>query len=326
MNRRELMALLGGAAVLPVAARAQQAAVPVIGFLHNGLPEPNAHLLAVFRRALGEAGFVEGRNVVIEYRWAQNDNNRLPELAADLVRRKVAVIATPFSAAAALAAKAATATIPIIFSTGADPVQIGLVASLSRPGGNVTGVSYMAAELTAKRLGLLRELVPQAARIAVLVNPISPLAESVTRNARATASAIGRQIEFVRASTEQEINVAFASLAHIRVDALSVSPDVLFYNRRLQLTSLAARQALPTIYPFREDAEAGGLMSYGASPTGEYQQIGIYVGRILKGDKPADLPVELPTTFEFIMNLKAAKMLGIDVPPTLLAQADEVIE
>jgi putative tryptophan/tyrosine transport system substrate-binding protein len=326
VKRRAFITLLGGAATWPLAAGAQQPAVPVVGFLHNGSPAPNAHLVAAFRQGLVEAGYVEGRNVAIEYRWAQNDNNRLPELAADLVRRRVAVIATPFSAAAALAAKAATTMIPIVFSTGADPVQIGLVASLNRPGGNVTGVSYMAAELTTKRLGLLHELVPGARRIAVLVNPNSPLTESVTRSARATASAIGWQIEFFTARTDEEIDAAFASLMQMRADALSVSPDVLFYNRRVRLTSLAARHAVPTIYPFREDAEAGGLMSYGASPTGEYHQVGVYAGRILKGEKPADLPVMLPTTFEYIINLKTAKTLGIDVPPTLLAQADEVIE
>ena len=262
LRRREVITLLGGAAAWPLAARAQQ---PVIGFLRPGSPEPNAHLVAAFRKGLGETGYVEGRNVAVEYRWAHNHDDRLPELAADLVRLRVAVIATPGSTAAAAAAKSATTTIPIVFSAGGDPVQTGLVASLNRPGGNVTGVSSMSGELGAKRLGLLQELVPRAARFAVLVNPNNPLAEAFVADVRAAAAAIGWQVEVLTASTSRDIDAAFAMLVEKRADTLLVGLDPLFVSSRVQLATLAARHAVPAIYPFRDDAEAGGLMSYGPS-------------------------------------------------------------
>jgi putative tryptophan/tyrosine transport system substrate-binding protein len=298
----------------------------VIGHLYLGSPEGSANLLAAFRKGLNETGFVEGRNVTIEYRWGQNDVARLPDLAADLVRRRVAVIATLGSLPGALAAKAATATIPIVFSTGADPVQAGLVASFNRPGGNVTGIVSMNVQLGAKRLGLLHELLPGAARFAVLVNPNSPNVEVVRRDARAAAAAIGRQIEVLTASSNREIDTAFASLAQMRADALVVAPSPLFDNRRVQLITLAAHHRVPTMYSQRECPEAGGLMSYGSSITDEFRHVGVYTGRVLKGEKPADLPVMQPTTFEFVINLQTARTLGIEVSPSLLALADEVIE
>jgi putative ABC transport system substrate-binding protein len=325
-RRREVITLIGGAAALPLVARAQQAAMPVIGFLRPGSPEPNAHLVAAFRRGLGEIGYVEGRNVSVEYRWAHNDDDRLPELAADLVRLRVSVIATPGSTAAAAAAKSATTTIPIVFSAGGDPVQMGLVASLNRPGGNVTGVSSMAGELGAKRLGLLQELLPRAARFAVLSNPNNPLAKAFVTDVQTAATATGLQIEVLTASTSQDIHTAFAMLVERRADALLVGLDPLFVSRRVQLATLAARHAVPAIYPFREDAEAGGLMSYGPSNTDLVRQAGVYTARILKGEKPADMPILRATRFDFIINLTTAKTLGLEVPPTLLARADEVIE
>jgi putative ABC transport system substrate-binding protein len=328
MRRRAFIAGLGAAAassaVWPRAARAQPR-VPVIGFLGTGSPE-RATSLAAFRQGLSEAGYIDGRNVAIEFRWANNKLDRLPELAAGLVQSGVAAIATPFSTPAALAAKAATTTIPIIFSMGGDPVRLGLVASLSRPGGNVTGFSYLAVELTAKRLGLLHDLLPGAKRIAVLVNPASPLAGPVAENAEAAASVIGLKIEVVAAGTNDEIDAAFAGLTQKRAGALMVGPDTLFSNRREQLIALAARHMIPTIYPLRDDAEAGGLASYGASIREEFRLVGLYTGRILKGEKPAEMPVMQPTKFEFVINLKAAKALGIEVPPGLIAIADEVIE
>ena len=328
MKRREFITLFGGAAAAwPMAAHAQQPAMPVVGFLRPGSPEPNAHLVAAFRRGLGETGYVEGRNVAVEYRWAHNDDDRLPELAADLVRLRVAVIVTPGSTAAAAAAKSATTTIPIVFSAGGDPVQTGLVASLNRPGGNVTGVSSMSGELGAKRLGLLQELVPPAARFAVLVNPNNPLATAFVTDLRAAAAAIGRQIEVLTASTSHDIDTAFAMLVEKRrADALLVGLDPLFVSRRVQLATLAARHTVPAIYPFREDAEAGGLMSYGPSNTDLVRQAGIYTGRVLKGEKPADMPILRATKFDLVINLTTAKALGLEVPPTLLARADEVIE
>jgi putative ABC transport system substrate-binding protein len=328
MRRREFISLLSGAVAAPallwpLVARAQQ---PVIGFLRPGSPEPNAHLVAAFRKGLGETGYVEGRNVAVEYRWAHNFDDRLPELAADLVRLRVAVIATPGSTAAAAAAKSATTTIPIVFSAGGDPVLTGLVASLNRPGGNVTGVSSMSAELGAKRLGLLQELVPRAARFAVLVNPNNPLAEAFVADVRAAAAAIGWQVEVLTASTSRDIDAAFAMLVEKRADTLLVGLDPLFVSSRVQLATLAARHAVPAIYPFRDDAEAGGLMSYGPSNTDLVRQAGIYTGRILKGEKPADMPILRATKFELVINLKTAKALGLTVPDKLLVAADEVIE
>jgi len=312
--------------VWPLAAHAQQTGMPVIGFLRPGSPEPNAHLVAAFRKGLDETGYVEGRNVAIEYRWAHNFIDRLPELAAELVRLRVAVIATPGSTAAAAAAKSATTTIPIVFSAGGDPVQTGLVASLNRPGGNVTGASSMSGELGAKRLGLLQELVPRAARFAVLVNPNNPLVEAFVTDLRAAGAATGRQTEVLTASTSRDIETAFAMLVEKRADALLVGPDPLFVSSRMHVAMLAARHAVPAIYPFREDAESGGLMSYGPSNTDLVRQAGIYTGRVLKGEKPADMPILRAIKFELVINLKTAKTLGLDVPAALLARADEVIE
>ena len=326
MRRREFITLLGGAtAAWPMVARGQQPAMPVVGFLRRGSPELNAHLVTAFRKGMGETGYTEGRNVAVEYRWADNDH-QLTELAADLVRLRVAVIATPGSTAAAAAAKSATTTIPVVFSAGGDPVQTGLVASLNRPGGNVTGVSSMSGELGTKRVGLLQELVPRAARLAVLVNPNNPLSEAFVADIRAAAPAIGRQIEVVTASTGRDIDTAFATLMQKRADALVLSSDPLFVSSRVQLTALAARHAVPAIYPFREDAEAGGLMSYGPSNTDLVRQVGLYTGRVLNGEKPADMPILRAIRCELVINLKTAKTLGLKIPPTLLARADEVIE
>src|SRR5262245_62302629 len=316
MKRREFMAFLGGAATAwPLAARAQQAAPPVIGFHYFGWPDKT--LVATFHKGLNETGYFEGRTLGIEFRSAQNDTARLPELAADLVRRHVAAIAAP-SGTAALAARAATTTIPIVFNTAGDPVQMGLVASLNRPGGNVTGVANMHMEVAAKRFGILRELLPNATHFAVLVNPNSQNAKSEITEAQEAGSAIGRQIDILTAGTDREIDIAFASLMQKRGDALVVGPHSFFRNRRAQLLTLAARHAVPTIFSYRDDAEAGGLMSYG-STFDEYHQVGIYIGRILRGEKPADLPVMQASKFEFIINLQTAKALGIDIPSTLLA-------
>ena len=326
LRRRQFLTLLSGtAAAWPLAARAEQPTLPIVGYVHADSPQTVLGLLGAFREGLGETGYVEGQNVAIEYRWAENDLSRIPELVADLVRRRVAVIATPGSSAAALAAKAATSTIPIVFSLGLDPVQLGLVASLSRPGGNITGVNSMSNELVAKRLGLLHELLPTATRFAVLVNPKNPTTESLKKDVEVAAAAIGPQIEFFTASTGVDIDTAFVSLVQRRADALLVHPDNLFINRRIQLTTLAARHAVPAIYPLRPDAEAGGLMSYGTKLADAHRQAGVYTGRILKGAKPADLPVVQPTKFEFVINLQTAKTIGLTVPPTLLARADEVI-
>jgi len=325
MRRRELITLLGGAAVAwPLAARAQQPPVPTIGYLHVGSPDARAE--AAFRKGLSEIGFVEGRNVAIEFRYAENQFDRLPTLAAELVRQRVAVIFAGGGAATVPAAKAATTTIPIVFSTGANPVQTGMVASFNRPGGNVTGISSMTTELTAKRLELLRELLPASAHLAVLVNPNVPrTAASVTADAQA-ASTIGRQVEVFTASTNSEINTAFDSMVQKRADALLIGTNAFFITRRGQFATLAARHAMPTIYFTRQFVEAGGLMSYGANNADLHRQGGVYVGRILRGENPADLPVLQPSKFELLINLKTAKALGLEVSQDMLSIADEVIE
>ena len=325
MRRRDFIAGLGSAAAWPAAAQAQQPPVPTIGYLTSG--SPNANVEAAFRTGLSEIGFVDGRNVAIEFRYAENQLDRLPALAVELVRRRVAVIFTVGGANAVPAAKAATTTIPIVFTTGANPVQTGMVASFNRPGGNVTGISFMTTELTAKRLGLLHELLPAAARFAVLVNPgVPPTAASVTANAQAAASTIGLQIEVFTASTSGEIDAAFASMVQKRADALLTGTNVFFTTRRVQFATLAARHTLPAIYTAREYVEAGGLMSYGANSADLTRLGGIYVARVLNGERPGDLPVVQSTKFEFVINLQTARLLGIEVPETLLAIADEVIE
>jgi putative ABC transport system substrate-binding protein len=327
MNRREFITLLGGAAVAwPLAARAQQPAMPVIGFLHSQSPDTNVDLMRGFHRGLKESGYVEGENVTIAYRWADNQLERLPTLAAELVRRQVAVISTG-SNAAALAAKAATATIPIAFSVAEDPVKLGLVASLARPGGNLTGINFLNTELTAKRLELLRELVPAATRVAVLVNPTGgPSVETTVRDVEAAARAMGLQTQVLNASTSHEIAAAFATFGRERPDSLFVGGDAFFISRRVQLAHLATRHAVIATYPLRDFAEVGGLMSYGSNLTDAYRQVGAYTGRILKGAKPADLPVVQASKFELVVNAETARILGLTVPPSLLARADEVIE
>ena len=326
MRRREFITLIGGAtAAWPFAASAQQPAMPVIGYLDGGSLGTSAHVIAAIRKGLSETGYVEGSNVAIEYRWAEGNYDRLPAMAAEVARRQVAVIVA-MGTPAAFAAKAATSMVPIVFGGGIDPVQAGLVASLNRPGGNVTGVTSMNAEIETKRLGLLHDLLPQATRFAVLVNPDNPLAEIDIKDAQATAATIGGQIEILTARTNREIDDAFASLVQQRADALLIGPDVFFTNRRVQLATLAVRHGVPAIYSFREFAEAGGLMSYGTSNTDRDRQVGAYAGRILKGEKPADLPILRPTKFEFVINLQTARMLGLTVPAALLARADEVIE
>ena len=326
MRRREFITLLGGAATWPLAARTQHSAIPVIGFLDATSDNLAEHLRA-FRGGLAETGHVEGQNVAIEFRLAEGQLDRFPSLAADLVRRQVSLIAVPGSAAAALAAKAATTTIPIAFGVPEDPVKLGLVASVPRPGGNATGINFFTAEVMAKRLGLLRELVPAAARLAVLINPANVGRGPLTRaELEPAAGVLGLRLQFYDASTNQEIDAAYARLVHERPDALFVSSDVFFTSRRVQLISLAARHALPAAYSVREFVEAGGLMSYGTNITDMYRQVGAYSGRILKGEKPADLPVLQVSKFELVINLQTAKLLRIDVPPMLLARADEVIE
>jgi putative ABC transport system substrate-binding protein len=326
MNRREFITLLGGAvAAWPLAARAQQL-MPLIGFLSVTFAGEQPHL-AAFREGLSETGYVEGHNVSIDYRWAEGQYNRLPELAADLIRHHVSVIVTPFSAPAALAAKAATTTIPIVFSVGDDPVKLGLVASLARPDGNATGINFFSTELTAKRLGLLHELLPKAARIGVLVNPTNvETTEKALKDVNAAANALGLQIQILNASDGDEIDAAFTTLVSDRADALFVGPDAFFVSRRVQIAILAARHMVPAIYTIRDYAEAGGLISYGTDVADSLRQQGVYVGRILKGTKPTDLPVVQSTKFELVINLRTAKAFGLEVPATLLSRADEVIE
>jgi putative ABC transport system substrate-binding protein len=322
-----LLAALGGAAAAawPLAASAQQAAMPVIGFLNPGFPEPSSFLLAAFREGLKEASYVEGQNVAIEYRWAKGQYDQLQTLVTDLVRRQVAVIAATGGSISAQVATAATATIPIVFNVG-DPIKLGLVVSFNRPGGNTTGVSTLSPALEPKRLGLLRELVPHAAIIAVLLNRTNPDAELQRRDVQAAATAVGQQLRIFNASTESDLDTVFASLVRQRADALLVGNDVFFTNRRGQIVALAARHAVPTIYAFRSFAESGGLMSYSTSLVEVYRQIGLYAGRILRGAKPADLPVVQPTKFELVINLRTAKALGVKISDNLLSLADEVIE
>jgi putative tryptophan/tyrosine transport system substrate-binding protein len=325
MRRREIILALGGAAAWPLAARAQQPAVPVIGFLSSSALADRARYLPAFRQGVRETGYVEGQNVVIEYRWAQDQHDVLPDLAADLVRRQVTVIAahdTPSS----IVAKAATTTIPIVFAGGGDAVELGLVASLNRPGGNVTGVTFVNAELGAKLLGLLHELQPGAVRVGVLVDPNYAPTQSFVSDVQAAALSIGKQIEVLEAPTGRDIDTAFARLAQKPIDALLVGPGPSLINRRVQLATLATYHRVPAIYSWREAAEVGGLMSYGTSLSDAYRQAGVYTGRILKGEKPADLPVIQSSKFEFVINLNTARAFGLSFPPGLLAIADEVIE
>jgi len=325
MRRRDFIALLGSAAALPLAARAQQAAIPVVGYLNNGSPESDVPRLTGLRRSLNQAGYVEGRNCVIEYRWAGNQPDRLRTLADELVQLQVTVIVAA-GVLPALAAKAATTSIPIVFAVGTDPVQLGLVASLNRPGGNLTGFNGFIGEVGAKVLALLHELVPSAATVGFLENPNNPIFEVTTRDVLAAAPVIGIKVQTLKAATDREIDAAFVSLVQERTGALLVGNDLFFNSRIEQLVALAARYAIPTMYAQREFVVAGGLIGYGTSLIEQYRQVGLYAGRILKGEKPADLPVIQATKFELVINLKTAKALGLNVPDRLLALADEVIE
>jgi putative ABC transport system substrate-binding protein len=325
-KRREFMALLGGAAAWPLAARAQQAAMPMVGFLDLRSPDAMEGRLRGFRQGLRDTGNVEGDNVTIAYRWAENKADRLPELVAELIRGRIAVIIASGGVAVAVAAKAATTTIPILFIVSEDPVRLGLVASLARPSGNLTGVNFFNTELAAKQLELLRELLPRAARVAVFINPASATAETTLRDVEPAARAIGLQIQVLRASTSQEIDTAFATFARERPDALFISNEGFLNSRRVQLVQLAAHHRVPAIYSGREYSEIGGLMSYGTNVADAYRQLGVYAGRILKGAKPADLPVVQPSKFELVINHQTARMLGLTVPDKLLVAADEVIE
>jgi putative ABC transport system substrate-binding protein len=330
MRRRDFMGLVGGAAAAPMlrplAARAQQPAMPVIGFLHAGSPEENAKRLAAFRKGLADAGFVEGQNVAIEYRWASGRNELLPDMAADLIRRQVTAIVTSGSTAAAVVAKAATATIPIVFSSGTDPVALGLVPSLNRPGGNVTGITSMNAELAAKRLGLLRELVPKASHYFTLVKPSSELAAPYVRDLRGAATSLGIEIEVLNANTATEIDVAFTGIPQAPGNVMVFGPEGFFYVRRAQIVELALRHAIPTMFDVRDYVESGGLASYGSDFFNVMELSGNYAARVLKGEKPADLPVQQASKFELVLNRKTATALGIEISPTLLATADEVID
>jgi putative tryptophan/tyrosine transport system substrate-binding protein len=326
MRRRDFIAGLGSAAAWPVVALAQQPAMPVIGFLNAGSPAERTNLIAAFRQALSEAGFVEGRNVSIEFRWAENQYNRLPALAADLIRRHVTVIATPGSTPAALAAKMATATIPIVFSSGSDPVRLGLVASLGRPSGNVTGMSFLTNLLVTKQLDLVRELARPRLTVGLLVNPNFPDTDGLMKDAQTAAAVLGQKLVVVKASAESDLDLAFTTLAQQQIGAVLVPAEPFLYSRRERLVALAARYAVPAIYSLREYVDAGGLMSYGTSNIEGWRQVGVYTGRILKGEKPADLPIQQSTKFELIINLKTAKALGVTIPETLLATADDVIQ
>ena len=326
MNRRELITLLGSAAAWPLAARAQQRALPMVGFIRDGSAEANTRYAAAFRKGLNETGYVEGQNVSVEYHWLEGQYDRLPGLMADLVRRQVAVIATPGNTPTR-AAKATTTTIPIVFGVAEDPVQLGLVASLAQPGGNATGVNFFVNEIIAKRLGLLHELVPKATRIALLINPRNAFsAEATLKEAPEAARALGLQLQVFKAGTSSEIDAVFGALAREAADALFLAGDAFYAGRRVQLATLAARERIPMTVSARELVEAGALMSYGTDIADSFRQVGVYTGNILKGAKPADLPVVQSTKFELVINLQTAKALGLEVPPTLLARADEVIE
>jgi ABC-type uncharacterized transport system substrate-binding protein len=327
MKRREFITLLGGAAVWPLAARAQQSVMPVIGYIGTGSRESDAFRLPSFHQGLSESGYVEGRNVAIEYRWAEGHNDRLPALASDLVRRQVAVIAVPASTPGALAAKAATGTIPIVFYIGLDPVELGLVASLHRPGGNITGVTGWNVAVGPKRLELLHEVVPTATILALLVNPSSPdLAEGDAREQQAAAKTLGLQLRILHASTDRDLDQVFTTLLELRAGGLVIGTDSFFNTRKEQLAALSLRHRVPSIHQYREYAEAGGLMGYGTETSDLSRQVGVYTGRILKGEKPADMPVQQATRVELSVNLKTAKMLGLAIPPPLLARAEHVIE
>jgi putative ABC transport system substrate-binding protein len=329
MKRRDFITLVGGAAAgWPLAARAQPVTppLPLIGYLDGGSAAMTATLVTAFREGLSEMGYVEGRNVLVDYRYAEDQNERLPKLAADLVGRNVVAIAAPGASAPALALKAQTATIPIIFSMGADPVRLGLVSSLNRPGGNITGIVSMAADTADKRLELMCRLLPGATRLALLTNPTVALAQAYVTEFHAAGAILNRQTEVFYARTNVEIDSAFANLVKYRADGLSIRPDTLFINRRAQIVGLTIRHGIPAIFPFRQDAEFGGLMSYGPDLRSSYRLVGTYTGRVLRGDKPADLPVMRHDKFELIINLQTAKTLGVEAPPTLLALADEVIE
>jgi putative ABC transport system substrate-binding protein len=327
MRRREFITILAGVAgIWTLDARAQQSDIPVIGFLSSASPKAYAGRVAGFRKGLNESGYIDGQNVTIEFRWAQGQYDRLPMFAADLVQQKVAVIVSSGGDVAALSAKAATSSIPIVTVSGSDPVKAGLVASFNRPGGNVTGASFVATELETKRLEILRDVVPAAAVIGVLINPSNPAAESRSKDLQMAARTLERNIHIVSASSESDLETAFATLIQQRADALLISTDSFFTSQRDRLVGLAARHALPTIYPWREFVEAGGLVSYGPIIDEVYRQVGIYTGRILKGERPADLPFLRPTKFELVVNLKTAAALGLTIPPLTLARADELIE